>query len=112
METFGRYLTRQRELRGLTREDVVRATKLSAQAVEALEADRPEALPGRAFAVGWIRSYAACIGLDPDETVLRFEESAGTEEPAEARPRRRPLLVVALALLAVGAVAAAVAAAL
>jgi cytoskeletal protein RodZ len=97
VESFGRYLTRQRELRGMTRAEVVQLTRLPAGAIDALEEDRFEALPARAFAVGYLRLYAAAIGMNSDDAVLRFEEW-GLAHPAEAppppvlarpRPRRR-----------------------
>jgi cytoskeletal protein RodZ len=65
-------------------------------------------MPPRAYAVGYLRAYAAAVGLDADDVVLRFEEAAG---PAvAARRRRRPAAsarTVAAVVLA-GAVAAGV----
>jgi cytoskeletal protein RodZ len=58
----------------MTRAEVVRVTRLSPLAVEALEEDRFEALPARVFVVGYLRLYAAAIGMNPDEAVLRYEE--------------------------------------
>ncbi len=81
MESFGHYLVQQRELRGMSPDDVIRVTKLSPQAVHALENDRFERLPGRAFVVGYLRAYAACVGLNPDEVVLRYEEHAARQPP-------------------------------
>jgi cytoskeletal protein RodZ len=85
--SFGKYLSRERELRALTREDVAHATRLSAGAIASLEEDRFEALPAEAFTLGYIRSYATCIGLDPDDAVLRYQEArqeaAGAAAPAE-----------------------------
>ena len=78
MESFSRYLVQQRELRGLSPADVMRVTKLSPSAVEAIENDRFEHLPGRAFVVGYLRSYASCVGLNPDEVILRYEEHAAS----------------------------------
>lgn len=74
MESFGRYLVQQRELRGLSPEDVIQVTKLSPAAIHAMENDRFDRLPGRAFVVGYLRAYAVCVGLNPDEVVLRYDE--------------------------------------
>jgi len=82
LESFGRYLVQQRELRGLTAEDVVRVTKLSPVAVRSLESDRFDQLPGRTFVVGYLRAYATCVGLNPDEVVLRWEEHVGSMPPS------------------------------
>ncbi|MHB8419188.1 MAG: helix-turn-helix domain-containing protein [Myxococcales bacterium] len=110
MTSFGAWLARERELRALSREDVARTTRLPASSVAALEEDRFEALPGEAFTIGHIRSYAACIGLSPDEAVLRYREARQAGEappptPAAHRPRR-----AAWAVGAVGAAAALLAA--
>ena len=42
---FGRHLAQERELRGLSRDDVVRATRLPASAIEAIESGDPERTP-------------------------------------------------------------------
>ncbi len=45
--------------------------------LEALEAGRVSDLPGNAYAVAYVRSYAAALGLDPDQMVRRFKAEAG-----------------------------------
>ncbi len=108
LAAFGRWLARERELRGLARDEVGRATKLPPGVVEALESGADARMPPRAYALGWLRAYAGAVGLDPDEVVLRFEEAQG---PATgARRRRRAVAptrsaIVGL-LLAVAAAAA------
>lgn len=112
LPAFGRWLARERELRGLTRDEVTRAIKLAPGVVEALESGEEARIPPRAYVVGYLRGYAAAVGLDPDEVVLRFEEAAG---PVEARARRaqrgidpRVLAGAALALAVAAAAAWAV----
>src|SRR5512143_489231 len=104
---FGRWLVRERELRGLGRADVVRTTKLAPTVVEALESGESARIPPRAYVVGYLRAYAAAVGLDPDEVVLRFEEAAGPAgAPAAGRRAGAPLgiaVVVALAAAVIGA---------
>ncbi|HYQ81106.1 MAG TPA: helix-turn-helix transcriptional regulator [Anaeromyxobacteraceae bacterium] len=102
---FGRHLLRERELRGLSRDEVVRRTKLPPSVVEALESGDAERMPPRAYLLGYLRNYAAAVGLDPDEVVLRWQESEGDAPPAAAAPRRRrlPWLVAAAALAALAA---------
>jgi cytoskeletal protein RodZ len=100
LAAFGRWLTRERELRGLARDQVVRAMKLAPGVIEALESGEEGRMPPRAYAVGYLRAYAAAVGLDADEVVLRFEEAAGPAAAA-ARGRRRapsPRTVAALVL--------------
>ena len=110
LATFGRWLARERELRGLARDEVTRATRLAPGVVEALESGEPARLPPRAYAVGYLRSYAAAVGLDADEVVLRWEEALADAPAAPGRaPRRAGWLVVA-AVLAAGLAAGAAAA--
>src|SRR5512138_3946792 len=86
LAAFGRWLVRERELRGLTRDEVIRATKLAPAVVEALESGEAARIPPRAYVVGYLRAYAAAIGLGADEVVLRFEESFEPgDAPAAAR---------------------------
>ena len=106
LSAFGRWLAQERELRGLGRAEVARATKLAEGVVEALESGEAERMPPRAYVVGYLRSYAAAVGLDADEVVLRFEESAaGGAGPAPrkvvpARARTRVGAAVAIAIAA------------
>ena len=108
---FGKYLSQQRELRGLSRDEVSRVTKISPSLIAALEEGQVERLPSRVFVVNYIRAYATVIGLAPEEAILRFEEvDKATPEPSpvvlERERRRRAwwvLGVVLLVALGVGA---------
>ena len=74
---FGRYLAQQRELRGMTREDVAARTKIPTSLLLALENGEADRLPGRVFVANYVRAYAEVIGLAPEEAVLRYEEIYG-----------------------------------
>ena len=87
LPAFGRWLARERELRGLTRDEVVRVMKLAPGILEALESGEEGRMPPRAYTVGYLRAYAAAVGLDADEVVLRYEEAAGPAAPAGGRRR-------------------------
>jgi cytoskeletal protein RodZ len=121
VRAFGRYLLRERELRGLAPGDVARVTRLAASVIDAIESGDPERMPPRGYLVGYLRSYAGAVGLDADDVVLRYQEAAGVEEaeaapgvavpgarPGLPGPRRRRRLFALVAVLAV-LVAAAVA---
>jgi hypothetical protein len=101
MEAFGRYLVQERELRGLTREAVIKATKLAPG-----DAAR---MPAKAYLVGYLRTYAAAVGLDADDVVLRWQEASGDMGERPAVVARRPVMVIAVAA-AVALVVAAMAA--
>jgi cytoskeleton protein RodZ len=82
--------------------------------LEALEDGRIQDLPGRAYALGFVRTYAQTLGLDPDEVGRRFRAEAADVNrktelafPAPVPERGVPAgAVVALGvLLAIGAYA-------
>ncbi len=100
LAAFSTWLARERELRGLTREAVLRATRLAPAVVDALEGGDPARLPPRTYVVGYLRAYATAVGLDPDEVVLRFQEAAGPATPGQAGrgARLSPRLTAAVAL--------------
>lgn len=70
--SFGRYLRRQRILRGISRSEVVRVTKVSLDYYEALENNEFDRLPPQPFVVGFLRVFARFAGLDPEDLVNRF----------------------------------------
>jgi cytoskeletal protein RodZ len=117
MRGFGRYLLRERELRGLSPEDVARVTRLAPSVIEAIESGDPDRMPPRGYLVAYLRSYSAAVGLGADDVVLRFQEAAGVDEPGVApvgrlpagrAPARRWVIIAAVAALVVAAAAAAV----
>lgn len=86
-EEFGRYLGQQRELRGLTREDMSQSTKIPPSLLEALELGQVERLPERVFVINFVRSYANVLGLEEEETLLRFQEVEKHAEEGLAQGR-------------------------
>ena len=55
---FGEHLKREREMRGVTLEEISAATRISTRFLEALENEHWEELPGGVFNRGFIRSVA------------------------------------------------------
>ncbi|KFA93216.1 helix-turn-helix domain-containing protein [Archangium violaceum] len=103
---FGKYLSQQRELRGLSRDEVSQVTKISPSLIAALEEGQMERLPSRVFVVNYIRAYATVIGLAPEEAILRYEEvDKATPEPSpvvlERERRRRAWVALAVLLVVV-----------
>jgi cytoskeleton protein RodZ len=82
MDNFGGKLRQAREGRGLSLRQISASTKVSVAALEALERNDVSKLPGGIFSRSFVRSYAAEVGLDPDETVNEFLDRF----PAEAPP--------------------------
>ncbi len=108
LASFSTWLVRERELRGLGRAEILRVTRLAPAVVEALEAAAPSRLPPRAYVLNYLRAYAAAVGLDPDEVVLRFEEAAGPDAAGDGGRRRRLAPWLAAGLLALAAAGGAV----
>jgi cytoskeletal protein RodZ len=106
---FGRYLTQQRELRGLSMEQVQKATRIPSNILAALEQGDVERLPARVFILNYVRAYAQAIGIVPEEAVLRFEEVDRTARAApapaalERQRRRRAWITLACVVVAAAA---------
>jgi len=86
-QTVGQDLRAARLRRGDEIAQVSRALKIRKDHLEALEEDRLEDLPGKTYAVGFVRSYARHLGLDASAYVERFKrEIAGRAEDKVHEP--------------------------
>ena len=74
LDTVGQDLRAARLRRGDDLASVSRALKIRKDHLEALEEDHFEQLPGRAYAIGFVRSYADYLGIDPVQSVERFKQ--------------------------------------
>jgi len=72
----GGLLRQSREGAGLNIADAARALRISQKYLEALEDGRHTDLPGTAYAIGFVRSYAEHLHLDSDEIVRRYKDEA------------------------------------
>lgn len=61
---------------GWSLEAVAAALRIRLPFLEALEEGRIADLPGNAYAIGFLRTYATTLGLDPDELTRRFRAEA------------------------------------
>lgn len=74
----GALLRAAREKVGLDLADAARALRISLKYLQALEDSRYADLPGAAYAIGFVRSYAEYLHLDGEEIVRRYKaEAAG-----------------------------------
>jgi cytoskeleton protein RodZ len=116
MPAFGENLRREREMRGVSLEEISSATKISLRFLEAIEREDFSKLPGGIFSRSFIRSYARYLGLDEERVVAEYQLAAqpqvdfdlhrmpsGTFSSAR-RSARTPLIatLVAVVLLAGG----------
>lgn len=65
-----------RERLGWTLPSVAAQLRIRLPFLEAIEEGRLGDLPGNAYAVGFLRTYAGAVGLDPDEISRRFRAEA------------------------------------
>jgi cytoskeleton protein RodZ len=110
----GADLRSARERIGWSLQDIATALRIRLQYLEALEAGRLNDLPGNAYALGFLRTYATALGLDPNEVARRIKaEVAAVNEktrlafPVPVPERGLPAGAVVMlgVLLAVGAYA-------
>lgn len=115
--SVGSQLRAAREMRGLTIGDVAYSLKLNPRQVEALEHERFDLLPGRAFARGFLKNYARFLELDPQPLLDAAEHADGVgamelapisnargtmpSPDTRLRPSVFPAALLALALLMV-----------
>jgi cytoskeleton protein RodZ len=81
LSTIGEALRSAREGQGKSIQDAAAATHIRSSYLEALEADRFEDLGGHVYAKGFLRSYAAWLGIDAAPLVDEYREL----ERAEAK---------------------------
>lgn len=84
-ETVGQELRAARLQRGDEIAQVSRALKIRKDHLEALEEDRLEDLPGKTYAIGFVRSYARHLGLDSAQYVERFKQEISGRPDEQAR---------------------------
>jgi len=107
---FGSRMRQVREERGVTLRQIAHTTKLSVSALEALERNDISRLPGGIFSRAFVRSYAAEIGVDPEQTVRDFllqfpHESVASHPHAASDDRTRGRRLVARAMMVIATLA-------
>lgn len=89
MSGFGDRLRREREMRGVSLDEIAESTKIGTRSLRALEEDDFEKLPGGIFNKGFVRAYSRFLGLDEDQTLADFD-AAWKEYEAASRPVQMP----------------------
>ncbi|HUD51193.1 MAG TPA: RodZ domain-containing protein [Parvibaculum sp.] len=82
MDTVGAELRSARMRRGDDLRTIAQALRIRREQLEALEEARYDDLPGRAYAIGFIRSYAEYLGLDTTLVVDRYKAEIDLSERA------------------------------
>jgi cytoskeleton protein RodZ len=115
---FGEHLKREREMRGVSLEEISAATRIAPRFLVALENEQWDQLPGGVFNRGFIRAVARFLGLDEDNLVSEYAlETKGRSEPGvvadppiepNSRYLEMTLVIILAVLLLAGLVFAAV----
>lgn len=79
--TFGDRLRREREMRGVSLDEIADATKIGTRLLRALEDQQFELLPGGIFNKGFVRAYAKYLGINEDQAVADYLQAAGDDDP-------------------------------
>lgn len=106
----GAELRAERDRFGLLLAEVSDRLRIRVAYLEAIEEGRFGDLPGRIYAIGFLRSYAEFLGADGDVCVQMFKDEAGTgghsrrlEFPVPQNENRRPGPATLLVAVLLGA---------
>jgi len=100
---------------GATLEEVADSLRINRRYLSALEEGRSRDLPGPAYALGFVRSYARALGLDSDDMARRYRETGPARsgrtdlvfpEPVPERGIPAGVVILAGVVIMVGAYAA------
>src|SRR5262245_56390289 len=84
LESVGQDLRKARERKGEELDHIARVLKIRQDYLAAIEESAMEALPGRTYAIGFVRSYATHLGPDGEDYVQRLmAEVAGRGDGKE-----------------------------
>jgi cytoskeleton protein RodZ len=116
--SFGEHLRQQREMRGVSLDEIVATTKIGRRLLQALEEEQFDLLPGGIFNKSYVRAYAKCVGIDEDQAVAEYLAAAQEPPPdnkviahqhtfhSDRRPERAQFPIVPVLILLVVAAGA------
>ena len=110
--SVGTILGRARQRQGIDLIQVEKATRISREHIVAIEENDIQSLPGRAYVLGFIKTYATFLGLDAETCMRRFKDEHVTpQDPArqiysnfaeQAPGNRMKMSGIAFAVLGLG----------
>jgi len=77
--SFGEQLRRAREARNISLQEIAASTKISSRALQALESEDFQQLPGGIFNKGFVRAYARYVGLDEEKMLAAYMDAAKSD---------------------------------
>lgn len=84
MGSFGEKLRREREMRGVSLDEIALATKIGTRSLTALEEENFAILPGGIFNKGFVRAYARFLGMNEDQAVADYQ-AAAKDQPVSVK---------------------------
>jgi cytoskeleton protein RodZ len=75
--SFGEHLKREREMRGVSLDEISTATRIATRFLQAIENEQWDQLPGGVFNRGFVRAVAHYLGLDEENTVAEYASAVG-----------------------------------
>src|SRR5712691_6337083 len=75
--TFGDHLKREREMRGVSLDEISAATRIATRFLQAIENEQWDKLPGGVFNRGFVRAMGRYLGLDEENIVAEYAAAAG-----------------------------------
>jgi len=89
-DTFGGSLKREREMRGVTLDEISSATRIATRFLQALENEKWDQLPGGVFNRGFVRAVARFLGLDEESIVAEYTMAVGDRQSVPVWTGRPP----------------------
>src|SRR5579863_7466891 len=110
---FGEHLRREREMRGISLDEICSATRIGTRFLNALESEQWDQLPGGVFNRGFVRAVAHHLGLDEESLLAEYMLATGDRATASSSVVRAPAIPESrvpwftwvLALIVIGALA-------
>lgn len=81
LASIGDYLAGQRQLRGISRDELCQLTRIPMRSLERLESGAFDTLDD-GFVRGFVLTVAQALGLDPDDTLARMSREPAPESKA------------------------------
>jgi cytoskeleton protein RodZ len=87
---FGEHLKREREMRGISLDEISTATRIAPRFLQALENEQWDQLPGGVFNRGFVRAVAHHLGLNEEALIAEYTVATGDQPTGSSAPVRTP----------------------
>ncbi len=87
----GAILSTAREAAGITLLDIARDTRVPVRHLKAIDLDDHSDLPALPYAIGFVKSYARAVGLDPEAVAAQFRSETSKTAHVPTVPSLEPL---------------------